>query len=166
MPPSYRPCATALLVAASLTSSAALSERVGDPLRFFEGRTESVSPVKVVMKKPFHSRSIGRGKIKPDGSLHLVQRVEEDGRPPHDRRWQIRQVGSGRFVGAMSEASGPVTIDEISGRYRFRFKMKGGLSVEQWLPPPPDGGAARNRATIRKFGVPVARSGAIIRKIG
>src|SRR4029450_12968481 len=98
MPPSYRPCATALLVAASLTSSAPSTERVGDPLRFFERRTESVSTVKVAMKKPFHSRSIGRGEIKPDGSLNLVQRVEEDGRPPHKRRGQVAQGRAVQFV--------------------------------------------------------------------
>ena len=122
--------------------------------------------VKVVMKKPFHTRSIGRGAIKPDGSLYLVQRVEEDGRPPRDRRWQIRQVARGRFAGTMSEASGPVTIEEIGGRYRFRFKMKGGLSVEQWMTPLPGGRSARNKMTVRKLGVTVARSDGVIRKIG
>jgi hypothetical protein len=164
MEPSYRACAAGLFVAASLTSSAAPSERFRDPLRFFEGRTESVSTIKVVMKKPFRSRSIGRGEIKPDGSLYLVQHVEEDGRPPHDRRWQIRQVASGRFAGTMSEANGPVTIEEIEGRYRFRYKMKGGLSVEQWMTPLSGGRSAQNKLTIRKFGVTVARSEGVIRK--
>ncbi len=117
------------------------------------------------MKKPYHSRSIGRGEIKPDGSLFLVQRIEEEGRLPHDRRWQIRRVASGLFVGAMSEASGPVTIEEINGRYRFRFKMKGGLSVEQWMTPLQGGRSARNQVTVRKLGVTVARSEGMIRKV-
>ncbi len=154
-----------LFVAASLTSSAGRSERRDDPLRFFEGRTEGVSTVKVVMKKAFHSRSIGRGEIKPDGSLFLVQRVEEEGRSPHDRRWQIRRVAAGHFAGAMSEASGPVTIEEINGRYRFRYKMKGGLSVEQWMTPLQGGRSARNQVTVRKLGVTVARSEGMIRKV-
>jgi hypothetical protein len=154
-----------LFLAASLTSSAALGEQLRDPLRFFEGRTVSVSTVKLVMKKPFHSRSVGRGEIKPDGSLYLVQRIEEEGRPPHDRRWQIRRVASGRFAGTMSEASGPVTIEEIGGRYRFRFKMKGGLSAEQWMTPLPDGRSARTKLRVRKFGVIIARSEGMIRKV-
>lgn len=95
----------------------------------------------------------------------MVQRVQETGRPAYDRHWHIRQISPGRFVGTMSEAKGPVTIDEVGGRYRFRFRMKGHLSVEQWLTPLPGGKAARNSLTIRKFGIAAAHSEGMIRKI-
>ena len=65
----------------------------------------------------------------------------------------------------MSEASSPVTIDEIGGRYRFRFKMKGNLSVEQWLAPMAGGRSARNRMIVRKFGMTVGSGEGIIRKV-
>lgn len=144
---------------------AARAEPLTDPLRFFEGRTESVSTVKVITKKAFLSRSLGRGEIKPDGTLLLVQRVEDDGQPPFDRRWRIRQVGPGRFTGTMSEAKGPVTVEEIGGRFRFRFKMKGNVSVEQWLTPMPDGRSARSKVTIRKLGITVGHSEGTIHKL-
>jgi hypothetical protein len=135
------------------------------PLRFFEGRTEGLGTIRLMLKKPFRTRSVGKGRFERDGSLLLVQRVEDEGRPPHERRWKIRQVGPSRFTGTMSEATGPVIIDEIGGRYRFRFKMKGNLTVEQWLAPIAGGLSVRNRITIRKFGMTVGSGEGIIRKV-
>jgi hypothetical protein len=152
-----------LLGAAAVPASAA--EPSNDPMRFFEGRTESISTIKIMLKKPYRSRSIGRGTIASDGSLHLVQRVEEQGKPARERRWHIRKTGPGRYSGTMSEAQGPVTIREVGGRYRFDFKMKGNMSVEQWLTPAPDGKSARNQVSVRKFGVVVGRSEGTIRKV-
>lgn len=134
-------------------------------LRFFEGSTESLSTVKVLMKKPYRSRAIGVGKIRTDGSLELVQQVTDDGRPAKMRRWLVHQVAPGRYSGTMTEALGPVDVQEVDGRYRFRFKMKGHLAVEQWLTPQPGGRAASNKATIRKFGMKVASAEGVIRKI-
>lgn len=138
---------------------------VDNPLHFFAGRTESIGTVKLVMKKPFRSRSLGRGVIKPDGSLDLIQRVEDEGASPRERRWHIRQVGPGKFTGTMSEAKGPVTIDEVNGRYRFRFQMAGSVSVEQWLIPAADWRSGVSRVTIRKFGIRVGTSEAVIRRL-
>lgn len=153
------------LVAASAWAGMASTERPTDPMRFFEGRTESFSTIKVMTKKPYRSRTIGRGEIGPDGVLELVQRVHEEGRPPFDRRWRMHRVGPGRFTGTMSEAKGPVTVEEIDGRYRFRFKMKGNVSIEQWLAPQPGGASARSIVTIRKFGMTVGRSDGTIRRL-
>jgi hypothetical protein len=150
---------------AALVPSPALPHRPGDPLSFFEGSTESVSTLNVLMRKPVRVRSVGRGVIAPDGSLVLVQRVEEEGQPPRDRRWQIRQVAPDQFSGTMSEAKGPVTIERVGGGYRFRYKMKGNLSVEQWLTPLPGGKSAYSKLLVRKLGFAVARSEGIIHKI-
>ena len=148
-----------------LLGSAARAERLSDPLRFWEGRTETVSTLKVVMKKALKTRSLGVGKIKPDGSLELVQRVEDEGKPPRERRWNIRKVGPKRYVGTMNEATGPVVIEEVDDRYRFRFKMKGNLAVEQWIIPSADGKSARNTVTIKKLGMTVAKSEGTVRKL-
>lgn len=155
----------AVICGLALSANSASAERLSDPLSFFEGRTESTATVKVLTKKPYKSRSIGRGEIVKDGSLHLVQRVEDEGKSPYERRWHIRQVAPGRFSGTMSEATGPVTVDEVSGGYRFRFKMKGSVSVEQWLMPLPGGKAARSKVTIRKFGMTVGKSEGMVRKL-
>jgi len=138
---------------------------VEDPLAFFAGRTESIGTVKLAMKKPFRSRAIGKGEIRPDGSLDLVQRVEDQGQLPRERHWRIRQVGPGRFTGTMSEAKGPITVEEIGGRFRFRFRMEGNVAVEQWLIPAADGRSVRSKVSIRKYGIPVGNSDAVIRKL-
>lgn len=136
-----------------------------DALRFFEGKTDSVATIKLMMKRPYKSRGIGNGEIQPDGSLLLVQRIEDEGKAPHDRRWHIREVAPGQFTGTMSEAKGPVTVDEVEGRYRFRFKMKGNVSVEQWITPLPGGKSAKSKVTIRKMGITVGQSEGTITKL-
>jgi hypothetical protein len=160
----YRVKLPLLLLAAALLPGTAGAQRTDDPLRFFEGRTESVSMIDTIARKPYRSRSLGRGEIRPDGSLRLVQRVEEDGRPAFDRLWLIRQVSPGHFSGTMTDAKGPVTVDQVAGRFRFRFKMKGNLSIEQWLTPLADGKSAKSKITIRKLGLTVGSSEGIIRK--
>jgi hypothetical protein len=150
------------LASASPTASAV---RLDDPLRFFVGTTETLSTVKVVMRKAYGARTLGHGKIGPDGSLILVQRVEDEGRAPFERRWHIRRLSPGRFEGSMTEAKGPVAVSEIEGRYRFRFRMKGSLLVEQWVTPLRGGTSARTESVVRKLGMKVATSRGVIRKI-
>lgn len=153
------------VVAAFLFSAPATAGPLTNPMRFFEGRTESTGTIKILMKHAFRSTSIGSGRIEPDGSLSLVQQVRDEGRPLRERRWNIRQVGPGRFLGTMSEANGPVTIEEVGGTYRFSYKMKGNLSVVQLLVPLAGGRAARSSVKIRKFGMIVGTSEGTIRKV-
>lgn len=161
----YRAVAPVAFLTASLSPGIGRAQHAADPFTFFEGVTESDGMLKVVMHKPVHTRCIGRGEVERDGSLSLVQRVEDEGKAPYMRRWLIRRAGPGRYVGTMSEATGPVTIDEIGDRFRFRLKMKGGLSVEQWLTPLPGARSATSSMTVRKFGITVASSQGTVRKI-
>jgi hypothetical protein len=138
---------------------------VGSPLTFFQGVTESIGTLKVVMHGPAATRSVSRGQIEPDGSLSLVQLVDDEGHSPHLRHWRIRQIAPGRFSGSMSEASGPVTIDQVDARYRFRFRMSGGMWVEEWLTPLAGGRSATTDLTVRKFGITVASAHGVMRKI-
>ncbi|HYC95331.1 MAG TPA: hypothetical protein VEB39_06490 [Sphingomicrobium sp.] len=152
------------LVGASASAGSSGPDPETDPMRFFEGKTESLSTIKLIMRAPYRSRTIGDGEI-DDGILKLVQRVHEDGKAPYDRRWRVRQLAPGRFTATMSEATGPVRIEEVGGRYRFRFKLKGSVSIEQWLTPLPGGKSARSRLIIRKLGMTVGRSEGTIRKL-
>ncbi len=136
-----------------------------DPMTFFEGRTESVGTVKIAMKKPFRSRAVGKGEILSDGTLNLVQRVEDEGQKPRERRWRIRRVGPGRYSGTMTEAKGPVVVEKVGDRFRFSFRMSGNVAVEQWLDPAADWKSAASKVTIRKYGIVVGRSDAVIRKV-
>jgi len=155
--------AAPFLLAASPVASA---DAPVDPLRFFEGRTETRGTTKVVFRKPYKTHSIGVGRLQPDGSLALVQQVMDEDKPPHERRWRVRRgAAPGRFTATMSEAVGPVAIDRVGERYRFRFKMKGDLLVEQLLTPLPGGRAARNSLKVKRMGVTVATSEGLIRKV-
>jgi hypothetical protein len=151
--------------AAALIGASAPAAEPVNAMQFFEGRTEGSGVVRVFLKKSYRTRSVGTGRMQPDGSLLLVQRVHDEGKPPHERRWKVRQVGPKRFAGTMSEAVGPVAIDQVGTRYRFRFKMKGNLAVEQWLAPQPGGKSANNSMTVRKFGVAVGSGHGTIRKV-
>ena len=153
--------ATVCLVLAPASAAANLPK----PLQFFSGRTEMISTVKVVAKKPYRSRTLGNGRILPDGSLVLVQQVFEEGKSPKQRNWRIRQVSPGRYTGTMSDATGPILVEELGGRYRFKFRMKGNLSVEQWLTPAAGGNSAASNVTVRKFGLRVASSVGFVRRI-
>jgi hypothetical protein len=148
-----------------LTSAATSVSGPVDPLHFFEGRTETQGLVKVLFHKDYLSRSVGQGRIEPDGSLILVQRVFDDGKLPHDRRWRVRQVGPGHYAGTMSEAVGPVTIDKVGELYRFRFKMTGRLNVEQVLTPLAGGRSASTSTKVRRFGFVVATTEGVVRKV-
>jgi len=152
-------------MAVCLLPSAAVADSARAPLQFFNGKTEMVSTIKVIMKKPYHSRAIGNGRILTDGSLSLAQQVFDDGEPAKQRNWKIRQVASDRYTGTMTEAVGPVVVEEVDGKYRFNYKMKGNLAVEQWVTPVPGGKSANSVVTVRKFGMKVASSTGIIRKL-
>jgi hypothetical protein len=151
--------------AAFLLAAPAPGETILHPLNFFEGRTESIGTVKIIMKKRYWTHSSGRGRMEPDGSLTLVQQVRDEGKPSRERRWRIRQIATDHFAGTMSEATGPVVIDKVGDRYRFRFKLKDHLSVEQWLAPLAGGTSARNSMTIRKFGMTVGTGDGVVRKL-
>jgi hypothetical protein len=156
----------ALLAPALVLASAATPAREPvNPLRFFEGRTIGQGRVKVMFHKEYGTHSVGMGRIEPDGSLTLVQRVFDDGKPAHERRWRVRQTGPGRYTGTMTEAIGPVTIDKVGEGYRFRFRMDGRLNVEQMLTPLPGGRMASNSAKVRRFGLVVATTEGMVRKV-
>jgi len=157
--------APVVVLAAAIPSATAHATRVTEPLKFFEGKTEMVSMVKVIMKKPYESRTVGRGQILPDGSLSLVQQVHEDGKSAQRRHWRIKQTDRDSFTGTMSEAIGPVAVEELGDRFRFKFKMKGNVSVEQWVIPLADGKTARTKMTARKMGMRVATSEGTLRKL-
>ena len=153
------------ILAATLLPSAAVAESDRPALQFFSGKTEMVSTIKIIMKKPFRSRALGNGRILPDGTLSLAQQVFDEGEPTKQRNWKIRQITSGHYAGTMTEAVGPVTVEEVDGKYRFNYKMKGHLAVEQWMTPLPGGNAAKSTVTVRKFGMKVASSTGIIKRV-
>lgn len=163
-------CVSSALRASAFVSiatvpSVATSAPLAEPLKFFEGRTESSGTMKAMMKKPYRVSSVGQGSIAADGTLTLIQQVRDEGQPPKQRVWHIKQVAPRKYSGTMSEAVGPVTVEQIGDGYRFRLKLRSGLSAEEWLVPNADGRSGKTSLTVRKFGMTVARSHGTIRKL-
>jgi hypothetical protein len=96
--------------------------------------------------------------------LSLIQQIHDHGKPASKRHWLIREISPGRFTGSMSEAVGPVQVQQVGSKFVFRFKMKGRLAIEQWLTPLPGGKAAKSKVTVKKLGMRVASSEGTIRK--
>lgn len=165
MKPQFLAIAPLTLLASFPGSASAAVQPPVDPFTFYEGLTDTTGTLKVLMHSPVHTHCIGRGELRPDGTLSLEQRVEDEGSAPYVRRWLVKQVSPGHFLATMSQATGPVAIDQVGNRYRFRFKMNGGLAVEEWLTPLPGGKSATSSISVHKYGIPVASSEGMVRKI-
>lgn len=153
------------LVFAAPLASASMQQPEVDPLRFFQGRTETTGTVKVIFHKAYNTHSIGEGQIERDSSLLLVQRVQDDGKPVTIRVWRVRQTAPDRYTASMTEAIGPVTIDKVGEHYRFRFALKGDLTAEQTLTPLPGGRSALSVLKVKKMGITVATTDGVVRKL-
>jgi hypothetical protein len=132
---------------------------------FFDGSTEGIATLKIMMQKPQPVHVHGHGHIDPDGTLVLEQKIEQGAKPVTTRVWHIRAVAPGRYTGTLSGAAGLVTGDVRGNRLRLRFKGKDGLHYRQWLYLSADGQVAQNRMLVRKWGMPVAALNETIRRV-
>ena len=113
---------------------------------------------------PVAIRSHGEGHVDGDGTLVLDQSVQEDGAAPKRREWRLREDRSGHCTGTVSDGLGPVDGTLVGNQLHLRYKLKGGLNIEQWLSFDPGGRSASNRITVRKLGFSVASLNETIRK--
>ena len=151
-----------------LTSAPPSAPAVGQAfpvMRFFEGRTEGRGTLKVMMKAPVPIAVESRGRVEPDGSLVLVQKILEGNKPARTRSWRMREISPGRYTGALTDAVGPVSVQAKGSRLHISYRMKGGLDADQWLTLAPGGRSAHNQMTVRKFGLSVATVEETIRKL-
>jgi hypothetical protein len=158
---------SALLLSACATGALDVPDQAGptfDAERFFVGRLEGVGRLSILLHRPRKMHVSTDGRIAADGTLVLRQHIEQGGKPPRDRQWKIQSLGGGRYSGALSDASGPVSGEARGNRLHLTYPMRGGLRVDQWLTLAPDGLEARNRMIVRKLGVVVARLDETIRK--
>jgi hypothetical protein len=132
---------------------------------FFQGRTQGEGQLRTVLKAPMSVTVQSIGRVAGDGSLILTQRIQEGAKRERTREWRMREIAPGRYSGALTDASGPVSGEASGNRLRFSYRMKGGLDVEQWLTLAPDGRSADNVLVVRKFGITVATLRERIRKL-
>lgn len=164
-----RPLGALAAVALVATAPAAASESAPgkgklDLPAFFTGKTHAEGEIKVGFKKPVRHITDTVGRRGSSGELILTDHIREDGKPPKTRRWVMRRSGPDSFTGTMTEAAGPVRI-EVDGRQAtIRYKMKGGISINQLLTMR-DERTLVNHVAAKKLGVRLGRLDGIIRKV-
>jgi hypothetical protein len=132
--------------------------------QFFQGRTESRGELRQIFSRVHAVVSQGSGHLERDGTLVLNQIVHETDTAPKQREWRLREDRIGHCTGTVTDGVGVVDGTLTGNQLHMRFKLKGGLSVEQWLSFDPGGRSASNRMTIRKLGMSVASLDETIRK--
>lgn len=144
------------------------AEAAGPPFEvaeFFTGQLEGEGVLDVMMSGSRSIRVSSVGRKQPDGSVVLVQKIREEGKPARTRDWRLREVAPGRYSGTLSDAEGPVTATASGNRLHISFRMRGDMDVDQWLTLAPGGRSARNVLRVRKFGMTVAALEETIRKL-
>jgi hypothetical protein len=128
-----------------------------DPIRFFSGCTHGEGQLKALLHSRQRVTVNGKGRIAPDGSLVLVQRVQRGQSPPVTREWRLRQITPLHYVGTLSDARGDVVGETIGNRLHLAFTGRDGFQIEQWLTLAEDGESAANVLTAKRAGIVVAR---------
>ncbi|WP_174292849.1 DUF3833 family protein [Sphingomonas bacterium] len=153
------------LALALVASACATAADAFDPIAFFAGHSDGVGTLKVALSRRRGVHVAGEGQVERDGSLLLVQRIEQEGKPPRNRRWTLRRTGDKTYAGELSDAVGPVEGVVSGDVLRLRFTARGGLHIRQSLTLQPGGRVIRNRLVVRKFGVRMAVLDETIRKL-
>ena len=130
------------------------------PEIFFAGTTGSSGVLENRSGAPtrrFHVE--GSGQTLPDGGFRLQQRLTFGGSAVEMRTWVLRRLDAHHYTASLTGASGAVKGEAYGNLFHLRYPMQtpfGGW-MEQWLYLQPDGRTVMNQATIRVFGLVVAR---------
>ena len=154
--------AFALIACSSLASAA--PQKQFDLVDFFTGRTHAESEIKVAFHKPLRHVTDSVGKRAANGDLILVDDIREEGKPRKQRRWVMRKVAPNKFTGTLTDAVGPVDVVVNGNEARIRYKMKGGISVDQTLTVR-DSKTLSNHVSAKKLGVRLGRLDGTVRKL-
>ncbi len=157
-----------LLVAASLGGCASVLAPAAfeggapefRPEVFFSGRTSSTGVLENRSGAPTGRFQVdGHGQTLRDGTFRLEQAVGFDQKPPEQRTWSMHRIDDHRYEASLTDASGPVHAEAYGNLFHLRYPMKTpfGGRMEQWMYLQPDGCTVLNEATVRVFGVVVAR---------
>ncbi|MBE7218507.1 MAG: DUF3833 family protein [Caulobacteraceae bacterium] len=131
-----------------------------DPFVIFAGRTASQGVLEAASGAPSERfRVQGTGRVEPDGTLVLDQRIAFEGKPARERTWRLRRLDAHHFTASLTDASGPVSAEAYGALLHLRFRLKGVPlgAMEQWLYLQDDGRTLVNEAVVRVAGVPVRR---------
>ncbi|RST31636.1 DUF3833 family protein [Sphingomonas ginkgonis] len=152
------------LAFALLLTAASAAHASFDPVAFFQGRSHGDGRLKVILQSAKSVRVDSRGRVEPDGSLLLSQRVDQQGEAVRTRTWRLTRISPTRFQGSLTDATGPVTVDLVGRGALIRYRMKNNMQVEQTLTPMGPR-VVQNSMRVSRLGVTVAHLDETIRKL-
>lgn len=160
--------AAAALALSGCATPAALPADAGaafDPVQFFSGRTRGEGILHKAIGGSSRITVASTGRVDERGTMILDQAIAGEGKRPRLRRWVMRPAGPNRFTGSLTDAAGPVEFTVAGPRATIRYRMKGGMAVEQRLALQPGGRTLLNRLTVSRFGLRLATLDETIRKL-
>jgi len=142
----------------------AVSQGAFNPVEFFRGRTHGEGRLKAVLQPSQTITVDSLGRAEKDGTLVLEQVIRQSGKPQRTRYWRLRQTAPNRFEGTLTDAVGPVRIDQQGDRVHIRYTAKDHLVFDSWLSPAGPR-QVNNRTRVKRFGLVVAHVDEVIRKL-
>lgn len=127
-----------------------------DPLAFFLGQSTGRGELSKVFSGTVAVRVESTGRLLRPGVMELVQVVTEGNKEPRTRRWEIREVGEGRWEGTLTDADGLVELYAKGNLLTIQYRMDGNYDVTQRLTLAPDGRSAYNELKVELLGATVA----------
>lgn len=132
------------------------------PEEFFAGTTRGEGTIDKRFGADRSFSVTGDGRQDSDGTFVLDQTITYADGAIERRSFRLRRVNASEYTGTLTGVSGPVRARVDGSTFHVRYRMKRGMTMEQWIYLQPDGRTAINRATVRMLGVAVARLSEII----
>jgi hypothetical protein len=136
-----------------------------DMVAFFTGKSHADNVMKIVFKRPVKLVVDSFGGKGDRGDFVLIDTVHEEGQPVRTRKWVMKSIGPGHYMGALSDAVGPVDVTVAGDKATIRYTMNGGLKVTQLLQSQGDGRTLSNHVVVKKFGLKFASVEGTVRKL-
>lgn len=128
------------------------------PERFFAGETRGTGLLATRFdRRPDSVVVASTGRMDADGTFRLEQTILQNGRT-RQRTWRMQRIGARRYTASLSDAAGPVTATLDGPVLQIRYRLtRWGAVMHQTLVLLPGDSVVDNRATVRFFGLPIAR---------
>ena len=126
-----------------------------DPIAFFEGETSGRGTLSIITGERRKISVASKGTITDDGSIRLVQRIDDGDGSPATRIVTMRALGQGRYEGTVTDAIEPLEATVEGNRMTLRYRTPD-ERVRQILVLENEH-TLRNRLDAYRWGLNVAR---------
>ncbi len=123
------------------------------PELFFAGATEGWGVIAKRDGRPsrrFEVRS--EGSVEADGRFRLAQTITFADGEVERREWLMTRVDDTHYSATLTDALGPVRAEVHGNLFHIEYRIRRGVTMEQWLYLLPDGQTVLNDATVRVLG--------------